>query len=85
MTLSLESIDVTLGGAPIVDDVSLEIATGERLALLGPSGAGKSTLLRVVAGLERSTSGRVLMDGLDLTSVPAGSYARSRRRAWWMR
>ena len=71
MTLSLESIDVTLGGAPIVDDVSLEIATGERLALLGPSGAGKSTLLRVVAGLERPTSGRVLMDGLDLTSVPA--------------
>jgi thiamine transport system ATP-binding protein len=71
MTLTLDSIDVALDGTRIVDDVSFEIATGERLALLGPSGAGKSTLLRVVAGLARPTSGRVLADGRDLTSVPA--------------
>ena len=71
MTLTLDSIDVALDGTRIVDDVSFEIVTGERLALLGPSGAGKSTLLRVVAGLARPTSGRVLADGRDLTSVPA--------------
>ena len=71
MTLTLDSIDVELGGARIVDDVCLEVATGERVALLGPSGAGKSTLLRVVAGLEQPTSGRVLVDGRDVTSVPA--------------
>ena len=71
MTLTLDSIDVAVDGTRIVDDVSFEIVTGERLALLGPSGAGKSTLLRVVAGLARPSSGRVLADGRDLTSVPA--------------
>lgn len=71
MSLALEGIDVTLAGTPIVADVSLEVATGERLALLGPSGAGKSTLLRVVAGLQRPSAGRVLLDGRDVTNVPA--------------
>jgi thiamine transport system ATP-binding protein len=71
MRLALEHVDVTLDGAGIVDDVSLEVAAGERLALLGPSGAGKSTLLRVVAGLERPSSGRVLADGADVTALPA--------------
>jgi thiamine transport system ATP-binding protein len=70
MTLALDSIDVVLGGVPIVADISLEVATGERLALLGPSGAGKSTLLRVAAGLERPARGRVLVDGRDVTSLP---------------
>jgi thiamine transport system ATP-binding protein len=71
MTLALDGIDVTLGGEPIVRDVSLEVVSGERVALLGPSGAGKSTLLRVVAGLQRPSGGRVLVDGRDVTSVPA--------------
>ena len=71
MRLALEHVDVTLDGAGIVDDVSLEVAAGERLALLGPSGAGKSTLLRVLAGLERPSSGRVLADGADVTALPA--------------
>jgi thiamine transport system ATP-binding protein len=71
MRLALEHVDVELDGRPIVDDVSLEVASGERLALLGPSGAGKSTLLRVVAGLERPTAGRVVVDGADVTSTPA--------------
>jgi thiamine transport system ATP-binding protein len=71
MSLTLDSIDVVLEGVPIVEGVSLEVATGERLALLGPSGAGKSTLLRVAAGLEGPSGGRVLVDGRDVTSVPA--------------
>ena len=71
MNLTLERIDVTLDGTPIVDGVSLDVASGERLALLGPSGSGKSTLLRVAAGLQRPTGGRVLLDGRDVTRVPA--------------
>jgi thiamine transport system ATP-binding protein len=71
MRLSLEGIDVTLDGTRVVADVALEVASGERLALLGPSGAGKSTLLRLVAGLERPSAGRVLVDGADVTNVPA--------------
>ncbi len=71
MRLTLDHVDVELDGRRIVEDVSLEVASGERLALLGPSGAGKSTLLRVVSGLERPTAGRVLVDGTDVTGLPA--------------
>ena len=71
MTLALEGIDVQLSGRRIVEDVSLEVPSADRLAVLGPSGAGKSTLLRVVAGLERPSAGRVLVDGRDVTRVPA--------------
>ena len=71
MKLALEHVDVAVDGTPIVEDVSLEVASGERLALLGPSGAGKSTLLRVTAGLAQPTAGRVLVDDADVTRVPA--------------
>ena len=58
------------GGTAAVRDVQLEIAHGELLVLVGPSGSGKSTVLRLIAGLEVPTSGRILIDGADVTNVP---------------
>jgi ABC-type sugar transport system ATPase subunit len=58
-------------GHAAVRDIDLQIADGEFLVLVGPSGCGKSTLLRLVAGLETPTSGRVLIDGTDVSGVPA--------------
>jgi ABC-type sugar transport system ATPase subunit len=58
------------GGHAGVRDVSLEIPDGELVVLVGPSGSGKSTLLRMIAGLEPPSSGRILIDGRDVTDVP---------------
>jgi spermidine/putrescine ABC transporter ATP-binding subunit len=54
-----------------VDDVSLDVPAGEFLSILGPSGCGKTTLLRIIAGLDYPDSGRILIDGRDVTGVPA--------------
>ena len=70
-TLRVEGIDFAYGQLQVLFDVSLEIAAGEALALLGTNGAGKSTLLKVVAGLERPSSGRVTLAGQDITAIPA--------------
>ena len=54
-----------------VDDVDLVVSSGEFFSLLGPSGCGKTTTLRLIAGFEQPTAGKVLLDGADMTSVPA--------------
>jgi multiple sugar transport system ATP-binding protein len=61
------------GRVAAVDDVSLEIESGEFLVLVGPSGCGKSTLLRMIAGLEEVTSGTIIIDGRDVTDLPPRS------------
>lgn len=66
----IQGVTKTFGEVYAVDNVTLDIFKGEFFALLGPSGCGKSTLLRILAGLERPTSGRVLIDGQDMTDVP---------------
>jgi putative spermidine/putrescine transport system ATP-binding protein len=56
--------------APAVDDLSLDVASGELLALVGASGSGKTTTLRMVAGYERPDGGKILLEGRDITALP---------------
>ena len=69
----IDHVTKQFGDVYAVDDVSLEIFQGEFFSLLGSSGCGKSTLLRMLAGLERPTSGRIFIDGADVTDIPAYS------------
>lgn len=65
--VALESVSRRFGESVAVDAIDLTIAPGEFVALIGPSGCGKTTTLRLVAGLERPTAGRILIDGADVT------------------
>ena len=65
------------GAVTALDDVSLHCASGEVLALLGDNGAGKSTLIKAISGVHRLDSGRITLDGVDITHATATS-ARSR-------
>jgi putrescine transport system ATP-binding protein len=68
--LRIEGVSKTFGTFQAVKDVSLTITKGEIFALLGGSGCGKTTLLRMLAGFEDPTSGRIWLDGQDMTGVP---------------
>ena len=66
--INLESVTKKFGNVTVIDDVSLSVKEGEVAAIIGPSGAGKSTLLRCINLLERPTSGRITVEGVQIDS-----------------
>ena len=71
VAVHLNDLRRSFGTLHALDGLDLSMAPGEMIALLGPSGCGKTTALRVLAGLEDADSGRVLVDGKDITALPA--------------
>ncbi len=71
MSITLDQITKRYQGAPVVNDVSVDIGDGEFFVLLGPSGSGKSTLLRAIAGLTGVDHGRISLHGRDVTHIAA--------------
>src|SRR2546423_13698704 len=91
MSITLDQVTKHYAGAPVVNDVSLDIGDGEFFVLLGPSGSGKSTLLRAIAGLSGVDHGRIALHGRDVTHVAARkrgvglvfqNYALFRHMTW---
>src|SRR6476469_5626918 len=76
-TLRTEDLTKSYSGRTVVKGVSVEVASGEVVGLLGPNGAGKTTTLSMVVGLTAPESGRVLLDGVDVTDDPM--YIRARK------
>ncbi|GAA3744051.1 ABC transporter ATP-binding protein [Salinactinospora qingdaonensis] len=75
--LTLTDLSWSVGGATIVDRVTMHVATGEFIAVIGPNGAGKTSLFNLVSGLTRPTGGRILLGGTDVTTERP--YQRTRR------
>lgn len=74
--LKVEHLTKMFGGLAAVNDVSVEFETGKINAIIGPNGAGKSTFFNLISGLHQPTSGRILLDGVDVTHLPSDKVAR---------
>lgn len=67
--IRFENLNKSFGDNHVLKDINLDVEKGELVTLLGPSGCGKSTLLRCLSGLEKVTSGKIYLDGVDITDV----------------
>jgi branched-chain amino acid transport system ATP-binding protein len=77
MTLAIENLHVGYGEIEVLHGINIAVEKGELVALLGANGAGKSTTIKAVMGLLRPTSGRILLDGIDLAGQAAHLTARA--------
>src|SRR4249919_2950722 len=74
--LRVESLTLAFGGVRALSGVGFEVAAGSITAVIGPNGAGKTSLFNTISGFYRPTSGRVLFEGRDITTLPAPQRAR---------
>lgn len=74
--LSLRHLSKRFGATQVIRDLSLDIAAGERVALVGPNGAGKTTLFHLLSGRHVPTGGQVLLNGRDITGLPPHAIHR---------
>src|SRR5258706_15876728 len=70
-----EAIDI-----PVLDNIDLEVSSGEFLALMGPSGSGRTTLLNLIAGIDKPNSGRITIDGKNIAGLNEKQLAKWRAR-----
>lgn len=74
--LKLNQVNKSFGGLRVTDDVSFDVAPGSRTALIGPNGAGKTTLFNLISGVYPVDSGRIFLDGHDITDLAAQHRSR---------
>ena len=80
--LKLENVKKTYDGKDILKDINLEIGNGEIVSILGPSGSGKTTLLNIIGGLDKYTSGDLVINGIDVTEERQAKYDFSNTYAY---
>ena len=78
--IELRDVVVAYDTRVILDSVNLTIEDGETLVILGGSGSGKSTLLRLIIGLQRPTSGQIIVDGVDITTLSEEEFNNVRQK-----
>jgi spermidine/putrescine transport system ATP-binding protein len=75
--IRLEQLTKRFADVAAVDGIDIDMPAGEFFTMLGPSGCGKTTTLRMIAGFERPTSGRIVLDGVDVAQTPQHKRTRA--------
>lgn len=78
--ITVSKLKYSVGGQSVLEDVNLQVERGETVSIMGVSGSGKTTLLKIMSGLLRASSGKVVVDQTDITSMPEDELNKVRHR-----